>query len=130
MHTFQTMLETYAVDHGKYPTSTQELKKAAVKKGYWKEFKSPFTNKSGYNKSYGDFFKLSINPNTHQLESPEYRFFFGLRVVRTETIVKLPEKGVVLYEYISTGAYRIYGTKIDSQLIIDRGDIFFLSNEK
>lgn len=47
MHTFQTALETYAVDWGGvYPATSAELKTAGTANNYWKEFKNPFTNAS------------------------------------------------------------------------------------
>ena len=129
MHTFQTILETYAVDHGEYPKNIQELKQAAFEGDYWKEFKNPFTSQNGYNKSYGDLSHIKINQSTQRLESPEYDYLFGLRVVRTEITIEYPKKGIVLYEFISSKTYRIYGTKADGLLITDRNNIFFLSNE-
>ncbi|MEK7432809.1 MAG: hypothetical protein AABZ74_06740 [Cyanobacteriota bacterium] len=50
MHTFQTLLETYSVDHnGNYPKNVEELKKDATKGNnkYWKDFKNPYTNQEG-----------------------------------------------------------------------------------
>ena len=50
MHTFQTILETYSVDaSGNYPADYDDAYTSA-KKGnntYWKDFKNPFSNKSG-----------------------------------------------------------------------------------
>lgn len=42
MHTFQTALETYAVDWGgQYPTNSANAKTQATTDGYWKEFVNP-----------------------------------------------------------------------------------------
>lgn len=42
MHTFQTALETYAVDWGgQYPTTVALAKQQAELDGYWKEFVNP-----------------------------------------------------------------------------------------
>ena len=56
-HTFQTILETYAVDfQGIYAPSSANLKTAAqgAANPYWKDFKNPFTGSSGSGNSYAN----------------------------------------------------------------------------
>ncbi len=127
MHTFQTALEIYVVDHGVYPESAELLKSEAVKQNYWKSFKNPYTNMHGYGRSFGD---MSEWEKGEAYKHKSAGYFWGLRVrwnppVKTEYLTP----GMVLYEYVKSGHYRIYGSDGDGVIIKDRGRNFYLSNE-
>lgn len=72
MHTVQTSVETYAVDWGGVYASALGVTTAgtagvvpeATAKGYWKEFKNPFTGTSGAGASYiaAAFAEAGTNP--------------------------------------------------------------------
>lgn len=99
MHTFQTALETYAVDWGGvYPATSAILQTEAIKpeNDYWKEFKNPFNNSEGTGNAYDD----TANPG----------------------------EGIVGYSNESTTLYFIYGGKKGGGPILDRGTPFTLSN--
>lgn len=107
MHTLQTIVETYAVDFGGvYAPNIEELKKEAQKSGfaYWKEFQNPF-NPDGI--SYQNFNQFAAGPES---------------------------AGRVFYEPIadengSITHYKIYGADSKGQLIQDKGETFYLSND-
>lgn len=104
MHTFQTIVETYAVDHGGvYAQDVQTLRREAMKSAdtsaYWKDFNNPFTNGTGQNYAFA-------NEGESELS------------------------GVVTYHTFNahTG-YVLYGYgKVSGQKILDKGQIFELSN--
>lgn len=109
MFTFQTLIETYAVDwKNTYPNTIGALKADANLPGraYWKEFVNPFTSKSGYNLSYSVYSLSGQYDASHA--------------------------GLVLYEFVrATGKrqrYYIYGLDKNGRLIRDKGQNFFLTN--
>lgn len=103
MHTFQTALETYAVDWGGvYPATVSELVTEGTAQDYWKEFKNPFNNLEGANQSYMDTNANGANT--------------------TEGIVGYNRPAA------DTTLYFIYGGKKGGGPIEDRGAIFALSN--
>ncbi|MFN8672093.1 MAG: prepilin-type N-terminal cleavage/methylation domain-containing protein [Candidatus Sericytochromatia bacterium] len=58
MHTFQTIVETYAVDFGGlYATGSIQLKSAATQasNSYWKDFKNPFSGLTGIPGACADY---------------------------------------------------------------------------
>ncbi|MFN4151354.1 MAG: hypothetical protein ACK4IX_10460 [Candidatus Sericytochromatia bacterium] len=120
MHTFQTILETYAFyNNGIYPKNIKKLKEEAIKKEYWKEVKNPF---EGYNNTFLDisFFNNKIDCLYLQKEN-EVSF----------------EAGVVIYNPIinkeqKINKYYLYGTYLlnnKSKLIEDKGKFFYLTNQ-
>lgn len=121
MHTFQTMLETYAVDYGGvYPKDINELRKEATKKNYWRDVKNPFKRS---NKTFLDssFFKNKIDC-LYSMDGDEIIY----------------EAGIVIYNPIKNNEnkitkYYLYGTylkdKQNSKLIEDKGEIFYLTNQ-
>ena len=134
MHTLQTMLEIYRVDHGKYPSDVLTLKKEAVRLNYWKVFRNPFTYEIGIGKAYMDieaseFDKVSGKIKVEELERKGPQMHFGLRVVEKVPLQNLPTKGTVLYRYISETSYKLYGIGADkSQMMKDRSSVFFLND--
>lgn len=116
MHTFQTVLETYAVDWGGvYADTSAQLKTeaSAAGKTYWKEFKNPFITS---NASYADITVANakaLNPAT------------GAGTIAS---------GIVAYAHdITTEAgktkYYLYGGSKDTNTaIIDKGALFYLTN--
>lgn len=105
MHTFQTALETYAVDWGGvYPENVTELhtEASAAANDYWKDFKNPFTNAEG-NAAAGSYTDAAAD---------------GAAL----------GEGVVGYNRPNTTLYFIYGGKKGGGPILDRGEIFALSN--
>ncbi|MFN8673288.1 MAG: hypothetical protein U0457_14550 [Candidatus Sericytochromatia bacterium] len=113
MHTFQTIVETYSVDYeGLYPKNVEDLKKAAEKSPnkYWKDFKSPFTGKTGKGQSYDNFDKtILLNDDSW------YSYFFP----------KKYPAGMVYYDPVIDGKnitkYYIYGSEKNGKLIKDTG---------
>ncbi len=105
MHTFHTLVETYAVDWGGfYPDSVATLRNEAQNSEYeyWKEISNPFTDENGEGKAYLDY----------------------------RSYQSLPEqKGLVLYQISDDQTeYQIMGTDKDGQKILDKGQEFILSN--
>ena len=72
MHTFQTMVETYAVDWGGvYPANLSELLREAQAKRYEKSFSNPYTKQVGPQKSIADGFATSgCQPGVVYYQSP------------------------------------------------------------
>lgn len=67
MHTMQTMVETYYVDHQRYPANLQALKKAAIAGKYWKQLENPFyPTEAAYLNAEPDWDPLNV-PTTHWL---------------------------------------------------------------
>lgn len=122
MHSFQTILETYASNaDGLYPKNVKELYKFANigKNKYWKDFKSPFSGNIGKGNSYDDFDKklLEKNPNS---------WFFKEEARCTGCVyydVSISENGEI-------NKYFLYGSYKDGEIIIDlqSGLPFTLSN--
>ncbi len=143
MHTFETLVEIYAVDHRKKtPVNVNLLKKAAShpnKNAYWKEFTNPMTNQSGFGKSYSDISKselrlLAISPE-QDIDSPPYPKYlprtwrcgvFGISLCQAE--LKHKYTGQVLYYRINDSHYLLYGVDKKGTLIKDKGELFTLSN--
>ncbi len=100
MHTFQTALETYAVDWGGvYPADVTTLQTEGTNQNYWKDFKNPFNNQQGDGGSYDDFATLA-------------------GIVEGQTV----------YNPVNTTLYYIYGGAKGNGPILDRGQPFTLSN--
>ena len=112
-HTFQTVLETYAVDYGGHYDEFQIVKLEAEKKGYWKDFKNPFDYKA---KAIIDLQNsITINELTGRVELQNFN------------------AGTVLYDSVIennfVAKYYLYGvSKEDNKLIVDKGQVFYLSN--
>lgn len=102
MHTIQTMVETYAVDHqGIYPANFQILKQEASQtgKGYWKTFENPLTGYSGSGHSFTD-----EGQNT--------------------------QPGIVTYQPqgVPPKRYKIFGYDKNNQRILRHGQEYYLTN--
>lgn len=130
MHTFQTIVETYAVDWGGvYSASPQAIKFEATQAGrdYWKDFTNPCTGKSGYQLSYQEYGKWPLTPAF--IEIIGIRFYRALpanlppeRDSRCKVLYQVnPADGPIVY-------YQIYGTTPEGTLLRDREKEFFLSN--
>jgi hypothetical protein len=109
MHTFQTIVETYAVDWGGvYPDNVKMLKTEAIVPGreYWKNFQNPYTGKTGEGQdgSYMD-----------------YKTFQNLGSQKALA-------GLVLYEQTSTTSYNIRGTDANGKILQKNGQDFILTN--
>lgn len=109
MHTFQTLLETYAVDYGGvYPENVEELYKEASSPSedyapYWKDFNNPYTSETGEGQSYDDYSAMKDGKG---------------------------RPGMVYYQVIDEDKtrYKIWGTDKDGNLLKDKGEPFVLSN--
>ncbi|MEK7433915.1 MAG: hypothetical protein AABZ74_12330 [Cyanobacteriota bacterium] len=127
MHKFQTILETYAVDaNGNYPKNVEELHKFAStgNNQYWKDFRNPFNNQIGKEKSYDDLIKTS--KKTKKIEG----FFFDEKFIVLEG-----KMGIVYYDPIlnkkgQVFKYFIYGGGKNNELIFNSqtNETFTLSN--
>lgn len=135
MHTLQTIVETYAVDHqGQYPQDLTVLKQQATMTGreYWKEFTNPYTGKRGLGYSYSQFPR---NNPQFGLDTPAdgafwypYRDILGVRVYH-QSFLYIPKRaGMVIYAPVSPRLYYIYGIGIEGTFIFDKGQSLTLSN--
>jgi prepilin-type N-terminal cleavage/methylation domain-containing protein len=114
MHTFQTIVETYAVDWGGvYAGNVSILSTEANVAGraYWKDFTNPFTSVSGLSKSYKDAAGFTF----------------------TSTSVTSPSSanaGLVLYDINGNPGvkYFVYGLDKSGSTIDDKGKNLVLSN--
>lgn len=79
MHTLQTTVETYAVDHqGVYPQTLAELYQEARAQNYWKEMINSVTGKSGLSEICADFSAQQPNPAAagkviYQIQGPDIK---------------------------------------------------------
>jgi prepilin-type N-terminal cleavage/methylation domain-containing protein len=96
MHTFQTALETYAVDWGgQYPTNVVNAKSQATTDGYWKDFINPIdkavTSLTDYNATVAttDAGTVQYNPSAPVGTSITRYFVYGADKVG----VKIKDKG-------------------------------------
>ena len=101
MHTYQTALETYAVDWGgQYPADEEGAKDDSTDNNgnYWKDFTNPIDQSlSSYTTTTGTGTLSSAN-------------------------------GMVGYDAVNTTTYYIYGYDKDANPIKDKGRIFTLGN--
>lgn len=108
MHTFQTVLESYAIDWGGvYAPNVNGLKIAGSEPGreFWQEFANPYSALTGEGKAYGD---------ADVLPAPE-----GANA------------GLVLYNPAAPGpvfGYFIYGLDKVGSPIQDKGTVYYLTN--
>lgn len=112
MHTFQTIVETYAVDSkGIFPESVETLNDEAIHNanGHWIEFKNPYGSVAGLGKSFGN-----------ERDSMQHEKSFSKTSLRA---------GIVAYISLPPyHSYKIYGYDAHAQKIIDKGKTLFLSN--
>lgn len=105
MYSFQVVLETYGVDYyGFQPNSSSLIKEAKAKK-YWKDFKNPYTAKTGIGAG------KSVESYANYLKSKKKVDFKG--TVLYEPSTKLDKK-----TKLSTG-YKIYGVDEKGNLVKD-----------
>ncbi len=134
MHTLQTVVETYAIDHqGRYPKNLLELKNEGLQSGreYWKEFTNPFTGQSGAGRSYYDMptepTRLLPGPFDDKPQQP-YRDILGIRIYLV-IFGFMPEyTGTVVYDSDNPERYFIYGTGLNGKFIMDKGAVLTLTN--
>lgn len=131
MHTFQTALETYAVDHGIYPESMKKLEKVAKAGNYWKEPKNPFTGEEGYGLSFSDISKeemVSAIEKDRKAKKPVIVEILGVRF--TKGYNASPWSGQAIYRRLDKNRYAIYGGDYAGtrMLIFDRGAPFVITN--
>lgn len=137
MHTFQTALETYAVDYkGSYPVNALLLQQEGEKSGYWKNFRNPVTGREGYGLSFADISENQLremkkNGPGDYLASPMRRYdldFLGVRMLSIEN-KSSGFTGQVLYHRISSNKYALYGSYTEGhKLIFERDKPLVLSN--
>ncbi|MBT9547482.1 MAG: hypothetical protein IV090_18960 [Candidatus Sericytochromatia bacterium] len=127
MHTVQTMLETFWVDHRYYPASVRELEFDARNSSnpYWKDFLNPSTSQSGYLKSFADDYHwTSYEP----LLKEQYAEILGFRFLILNRDLSDNTKGLVVYKRINKQKYLLYATDKAGYLLRDKGKPFVLSN--
>jgi hypothetical protein len=127
MHTLQTMLETFGVDHHYYPSTVIKLEHEARNSAnpYWKDFVNPMTSQQGFLKSFADL-KMYHLPAAQLKE--QYAEILGLRFLLIDPDLQANTSGIVLYDYVSKNKYFIYGLDKQGDFIRDKGQIFTLSN--
>lgn len=124
MLALQRIVETYAVDAGKYPASLAVLHSQAIKKGfeYWRDFTNPYSLLRGYQKSYLEYslyLRLCRPEEIYQLQLTSLLgIYLDLDLV---WYAKSQCAGWVLYQYLSPKSYRIYGTDRYGRLIQKKG---------
>jgi ankyrin repeat protein len=106
MHTLQTIVETYGVDHqGMYPKDLTELFAEADKGKYWKDFSNPFNGRQGFGESIRDYGSGATG---------------------------LPDCGKVLYQPVvvkgKISKYYLYSVDQNGQLLKNKDHAFSLSN--
>ena len=110
MKLFQGMVSVYSIDWGGiYPNNCTSVNTESVQKGYWKDFKNPFTGLSGFNSSYRDQ-STAIDANT------------GAGNI---------DSGIVSYEGVGSPANKFYlygGSNKINTAIIEKGNTFYLTN--
>ncbi len=139
MHTFQTTLETYAVDWGGvYPRNAKALAKESTEGNYWKDFKNPVHTRSGYGYSYIDREELLVRLRskkkkvrkrilTSKFQWP--KVFMGVQIVKERSQGHKLLPGIVIYDVNEDRTtYFIYSMNPDGKLMTDRGQPFVLSN--
>lgn len=139
MHTFQTVLETYAVDWGGlYPQNAKALVEEAVAGKYWRDFNNPVNTKSGYGASYIDR-KALLARWRNEKEKTKKRMLkskfqwpkivMGVQVADEQSQYQKLLPGVVIYDVNEDRTtYYIYSMNPDGRLMTDRGQPFVLSN--
>lgn len=137
MHTFQTALETFAVDYkGTYPVNALLLQQEGEKSGYWKNFRNPIIGKYGYGLSFSDISKNQLremkkNGPGDYFARVERRYdldFLGVRILSLEN-KSSGFAGKVLYRRVSSNKYVLYGSYTEGhKLIFDRNRPLVLSN--
>lgn len=119
MHTFQIMVETFAIDRvGQYPRDVEQLESAARSdtslSPYWTTFDNPFTTRSGQSESYDN---AQADPT---LIAPGV---VAYRPVRDPNASD-PDEAVI----VSYGLYG--GSKVENQPIQDASGLtYILSND-
>lgn len=108
MHTYQTMIETYAVDWGGvYPQNVTELIQEAKEQRYYKEVTNPYSDLP------------SVIKDGLAAAGCED----GVAYYQTPATVTLKEENKPTYP-----TYEISGCGDHQQPIMDRGELFILSN--
>ncbi len=111
MHTYQTMLETYAVDWGgTYPQNVTELIEEAKEQNYYREVKNPYSGLPGV--------EGSIKDGLAEAGCED-----GMTYYQTPATVTLEEDSNSKYP-----TYELSGCAADQQPITDHGHPFILSN--
>lgn len=123
MHTFQTMIETHAVDWtGLYPNNVEELEKESKKVtkygAYWKELKNPMTEKTGLGKG-GSLINYSSYIN-HKADLSTLKGMVVYQPLKCK-MNKSTKKNLC-------ESYKIFGTDEKGLFIKDRGKDFYLTN--
>jgi hypothetical protein len=114
MHTLQSMVESYAVRHRRFPVSVTLLSRDAHlgPDPYWKDFNNPYTGRKGLD------FALMDQPKPLE---PSFLDLLGIRFY-----VHNRYPGQVSYEFLGPDRYRIFGFTGSSAEIQDKGSIFYL----
>lgn len=120
MHTFQTIVETYAVEYqGIYASNIENLKQDAINKNYWLEITNPY-------KYVQDFIPpvMNLSDYNQALLNNSYNGYY---------VVKSSLKGILIYEPINNSgfitSYYIYGTDQNGDFIKDNNNsVLKLSN--
>lgn len=135
MFTFQTMLESYAVDHqGLYPPNVDSLYQAASdpKAAYWKRARNPFQEPVSPEETSNLLVLTNIEAGQSDPDAPRWAQAKGQWVM--DYTAYQPGKTIaqVLYEPLTEAGklknYRIYGTDQVGQLLQANAKVFVLSH--
>ncbi len=127
MHTLQTMLETFYADHHYYPPHIHILETHAQRspQPYWIDFNNPFISKTGYFKSFCDYQYL---PFDQQSARENFVNILGIKMIVTQKKSIIALSGLVVYAPVSPQQYFLYGLDKEGKMILDKGQVFSLSN--
>ncbi|MBT9547805.1 MAG: hypothetical protein IV090_20620 [Candidatus Sericytochromatia bacterium] len=129
MHNLQIMLETYALDQGKYPENLSVLEREAKNPthntpSYWMNASNPMQyeeNKNNYHIHASEILIKQKKANLYESFNSlkpyvDFGFIrFHYSDVRTRQIADY--KGMAIYDRISDNQYYIYGVFYDNELI-------------
>jgi len=143
MKVIQVVVETYSIDYGGiYPdylgndnmTRGNNLYIDASRKGYWKEFKNPFSNNEGVDNSYIPFTLANYNITSDCLGYPELRigqvgYKLGMISTTSSEVATLSPAEASSSSTSSSSCYYIFGgSQNDAQCISNKGKMFYLTN--
>ena len=139
MHTLQTIIETYRVEHGRYPETVEKLKKeaknpsSAPSLGYWKNMSNPYTP---YDKNpiinASSLLKKTDTPDIEKAFET-LSLFYKIGPVTTPFTKRSSYQqprfdGKVIYDFSEPNRYYLYGVSRNNILENKGAKTFILTN--